>query len=205
MGQTASSHDPKKEISTVLDVRAGTMPMVPTGVDIGRASVASDFWTLQRERKIPTAVLLESYGKEYAALFAKHCGGFKVELKKCRMSSTAAGKRGLFMKCRVVHESGDGAARERLAGRDRRCCWPEDSRNKNKRASSVVVVVHILIEVRTRNIAVTVPSKIPRHNYSKLNIYPQVLPSTITICSTWASGIRRAASSTNAKRPARRS
>ena len=55
------------EIKTVLD---SSPPAVPTKLDLERASsepnsLKSGWWALQRDRKVPAAVSLDMYGKEY--------------------------------------------------------------------------------------------------------------------------------------------
>ncbi|CAJ1382130.1 unnamed protein product [Effrenium voratum] len=57
--------------------------LVPTTVQVNKASLQSRWWSLQVSGAAPTPNCLDSYGRQYAALFERHCGEYRTEMQRC--------------------------------------------------------------------------------------------------------------------------
>ncbi|CAL1148970.1 unnamed protein product [Cladocopium goreaui] len=57
--------------------------MVPTTTTVNKAGLQSKWWNLQVSGAAPAPACLEGYGRQYAALFERHCGEHRKDHQRC--------------------------------------------------------------------------------------------------------------------------
>lgn len=96
---------------------------LPTGVQIGKATLSSPWWAAQKSHDIPPPVALHAYGTEYAQAFNSKCGQFKADLHRCIQGSKKdpLNTTGWYPTCGLHYELETHCTTQFIEHLDRKC------------------------------------------------------------------------------------